>query len=221
MVALLNVPQSPGISEGIRTSLKTKTRDISITYIVAEREGFEPPIRLPVCRISSAVLSTTQPPLQIADIIWLFAFCQDAPSVVATEFAAERCELRIRAGAREHDPGQHAPPPQRRARVLMIRHLHARRNDRIIGWHLIAAGCGARGWDDGGVALGAAVGGYKHLVLAALHGAGCLVAACTNDANAGWRTRWAWIAFRPWRAGRAFITHRSLRTLAATHQGSG
>jgi hypothetical protein len=31
---------------------------------VAERGGFEPPIRLPVCRISSAVLSTTQPPLQ-------------------------------------------------------------------------------------------------------------------------------------------------------------
>ncbi len=31
---------------------------------LAEREGFEPPIRLPVCRISSAVLSTTQPPLQ-------------------------------------------------------------------------------------------------------------------------------------------------------------
>jgi hypothetical protein len=30
---------------------------------LAEREGFEPPIRLPVCRISSAVLSTTQPPL--------------------------------------------------------------------------------------------------------------------------------------------------------------
>ena len=33
---------------------------------LAEREGFEPPIRLPVCRISSAVLSTTQPPLQLA-----------------------------------------------------------------------------------------------------------------------------------------------------------
>ena len=31
---------------------------------VAEREGFEPPIRLPVCRISSAVHSTTLPPLQ-------------------------------------------------------------------------------------------------------------------------------------------------------------
>jgi K+-sensing histidine kinase KdpD len=34
---------------------------------VAEREGFEPPIRLPVCRISSAVLSTTQPPLHGAE----------------------------------------------------------------------------------------------------------------------------------------------------------
>ena len=31
---------------------------------MAEREGFEPPIRLPVCRISSAVHSTTLPPLQ-------------------------------------------------------------------------------------------------------------------------------------------------------------
>jgi hypothetical protein len=33
-------------------------------WYMAEREGFEPPIRLPVCRISSAVLSTTQPPLR-------------------------------------------------------------------------------------------------------------------------------------------------------------
>ena len=33
---------------------------------VAEREGFEPPIRLPVCRISSAVHSTTLPPLREA-----------------------------------------------------------------------------------------------------------------------------------------------------------
>src|SRR6516165_11772316 len=32
--------------------------------VLAKREGFEPPIRLPVCRISSAVLSTTQPPLR-------------------------------------------------------------------------------------------------------------------------------------------------------------
>ncbi len=34
--------------------------------ILAEREGFEPSIPLRVCRISSAVLSTTQPPLRIA-----------------------------------------------------------------------------------------------------------------------------------------------------------
>lgn len=33
---------------------------------MAERVGFEPTIRSPVCRISSAVLSTTQPPLRFA-----------------------------------------------------------------------------------------------------------------------------------------------------------
>ena len=31
---------------------------------LAEREGFEPPVRLPVLRISSAARSTTLPPLQ-------------------------------------------------------------------------------------------------------------------------------------------------------------
>ena len=35
------------------------------TQVLAEREGFEPPIPLRVCRISSAVLSTTQPPLHV------------------------------------------------------------------------------------------------------------------------------------------------------------
>jgi hypothetical protein len=34
---------------------------------MAEREGFEPPMELPPCRISSAVLSTTQPPLRMQD----------------------------------------------------------------------------------------------------------------------------------------------------------
>ena len=33
---------------------------------MAEREGFEPPIGLHLCRISSAVHSTTLPPLHIA-----------------------------------------------------------------------------------------------------------------------------------------------------------
>jgi len=31
---------------------------------MAEREGFEPPMELPPCRISSAVQSTTLPPLR-------------------------------------------------------------------------------------------------------------------------------------------------------------
>jgi hypothetical protein len=56
---------------------------------VAEREGFEPPIRLPVCRISSAVLSTTQPPLQVADIIYIPLASINAPNAIATEIATE------------------------------------------------------------------------------------------------------------------------------------
>ena len=42
---------------------------------MAERVGFEPTIRLPVCRISSAVLSTTQPPLRFAGRRKLCAGC--------------------------------------------------------------------------------------------------------------------------------------------------
>ena len=34
---------------------------------MAEREGFEPPIELPLCRISSAVHSTTLPSLREID----------------------------------------------------------------------------------------------------------------------------------------------------------
>ena len=37
---------------------------------MADREGFEPSIRLPVCRISSAVLSTAQPPVRRGRTIW-------------------------------------------------------------------------------------------------------------------------------------------------------
>jgi hypothetical protein len=35
---------------------------------LADRVGFEPTIRLPVCRISSAVLSTAQPPVRAAEV---------------------------------------------------------------------------------------------------------------------------------------------------------
>ena len=37
---------------------------LSLSERLAEREGFEPPIGLHLCRISSAVHSTTLPPLQ-------------------------------------------------------------------------------------------------------------------------------------------------------------
>src|SRR5215472_1539446 len=50
-----------------RTSPAEKELSDSCDYgqrPLAEREGFEPPIPLRVCRISSAVLSTTQPPLR-------------------------------------------------------------------------------------------------------------------------------------------------------------
>jgi hypothetical protein len=37
--------------------------------VMAEREGFEPPIGLHLCRISSAVHSTTLPPLQTSEMV--------------------------------------------------------------------------------------------------------------------------------------------------------
>ena len=55
-------------NEGLRTPQLTVPftlfGNIADFEKMAERKGFEPPIRLPVCRISSAVLSTTQPPLR-------------------------------------------------------------------------------------------------------------------------------------------------------------
>ena len=55
---LQTVPKVTRLSHREKKSLNDN--DICL----AEREGFEPPIRLPVRRISSAVLSTTQPPLR-------------------------------------------------------------------------------------------------------------------------------------------------------------
>ncbi len=52
-----------------------KSRPDKGTVNMAERVGFEPTIRLPVCRISSAVLSTTQPPLRFAGRRKLCAGC--------------------------------------------------------------------------------------------------------------------------------------------------
>ena len=42
------------------------TKQHVMKFLLAEREGFEPPVRLPVLRISSAARSTTLPPLRAA-----------------------------------------------------------------------------------------------------------------------------------------------------------
>ena len=68
------------------------------TRELAEREGFEPPIRLPVCRISSAVLSTTQPPLQAADLSYLFGLGPTAESAVTTEIVTRALVLAFAEG---------------------------------------------------------------------------------------------------------------------------
>src|SRR5262245_29859769 len=47
----------------VRVDENPRSSIISIGYL-AEREGFEPPVRLPVLRISSAARSTTLPPLR-------------------------------------------------------------------------------------------------------------------------------------------------------------
>jgi hypothetical protein len=46
------------------STAKNRCDYLILDAYLAEREGFEPPIRLPVCRISSAVHSTTLPPLR-------------------------------------------------------------------------------------------------------------------------------------------------------------
>src|SRR6516225_11689901 len=56
---------------------------------LAEREGFEPPIPLRVCRISSAVLSTTQPPLRRADLYNVFGQAQARACAACGYFALE------------------------------------------------------------------------------------------------------------------------------------
>src|SRR6516165_7633523 len=61
----------------------------SNSLLLAEREGFEPPIPLRVCRISSAVLSTTQPPLRRADLYNVFGQAQARACAACGYFALE------------------------------------------------------------------------------------------------------------------------------------
>src|ERR671913_425897 len=86
---------------------------------LAERGGFEPPIRLPVCRISSAVLSTTQPPLQAIERTTVSALSGVAEIPVcyriATECSLTDGSLAPVAGHRQHVGPR--PPASRAARA--------------------------------------------------------------------------------------------------------
>ena len=87
---------------------------------MAEREGFEPPVRLPVRRISSAVRSTTLPPLRgrKGQSPVGRALCIQALAATQVrgrhcrrlQFAAELAIDRIRAAAAQgDDERQHSP----------------------------------------------------------------------------------------------------------------
>jgi hypothetical protein len=65
-------PNSPLVNSGASFGHRRKMQLLQTS--LAEREGFEPPIRLPVCRISSAVHSTTLPPLRSQRHQWLNSY---------------------------------------------------------------------------------------------------------------------------------------------------
>ena len=69
--------------------------------VLAEREGFEPPVRLPVLRISSAARSTTLPPLRGREGEHEPAFGVGAPISMASR------------GAQGASPAGRAAPPLR------------------------------------------------------------------------------------------------------------
>ena len=87
-------------------------------YLLAEREGFEPPIRLPVCRISSAVHSTTLPPLQVFDIAIRFEWPLGGRMAICYPFATQFLWKRA------------CLPPHGRLRQRVRRHLPAFRGAR-------------------------------------------------------------------------------------------
>ncbi len=98
-----------------------------IFRFLAEREGFEPPIGLHLCRISSAVHSTTLPPLQTDEVVGLIARPGQDRSTrllpLATQF--RRCaSLRRFEMLRQRRRRILQPPPAARmtsAAVIVIR----------------------------------------------------------------------------------------------------
>src|SRR5260370_9376660 len=83
---------------------KKSTKNKGLNGGLAEREGFEPPIRLPVCRISSAVHSTALPPLRGAER-GVFAKNPATPDL-CNEAAGARQGGRARAAPSPRSPGE-------------------------------------------------------------------------------------------------------------------
>src|SRR5258705_9432705 len=80
-------------------------------FAVAEREGFEPPIRLPVCRISSAVHSTTLPPLQAgARGCRRYVAARGGPDKAGLQFAPEQTVDGVGPAAAQRDRKRQRPP---------------------------------------------------------------------------------------------------------------
>src|ERR1043165_5215390 len=91
---------------------------------MAEREGFEPPIRLPVCRISSAVHSTTLPPLHQG---------QDGAKLRGARSHSRPAWPKQASLPDVIKPWQsHRPTPLTEPRMLTVHHLRRSQSERIV-----------------------------------------------------------------------------------------
>ena len=84
-------PTPPGTASKHKEISKASGKPHGQAFPMAERVGFEPTIRSPVCRISSAVLSTTQPPLRFAGRRFGSAGC-----LIATKAGAGKRQIQVR-----------------------------------------------------------------------------------------------------------------------------
>src|SRR5947207_13117890 len=90
---------------------------------VAEREGFEPSIQFPVCRLSKAVPSASRPPLPIEDAFVLFAHV----TIRFSTFQGARQRRRRDSNPRDFHPAvfktaalnRSATPPTRKRMVSL------------------------------------------------------------------------------------------------------
>ena len=92
---------------------------------MAEREGFEPPIGLHLCRISSAVRSTTLPPLQAPRRTVLASFWSGG--VLGEDEGSDKARGRTKSGQNAVFPGCSAARRPSRRGALLSRGRNGRR----------------------------------------------------------------------------------------------